>query len=120
MREPFITALQADRPGMLGVGIDFSNVMLAQARKRFDGDERVELVKHDLTEPLPDLGRPDMIVSSFVISSTSVSVCCTPESATGSGSRRRCSSASSRDEAGASLVAMTLEPEHACDSALRE
>lgn len=47
VREPFITALQADRPGMLGVGIDFSNVMLAQARKRFDGDELLLEVARD-------------------------------------------------------------------------
>jgi tRNA (cmo5U34)-methyltransferase len=59
--------LQADRPEMAGVGVDFSDVMLARARKRFAGDQRVELVKHDLTEPLPDLGRLDAVVSSFVI-----------------------------------------------------
>jgi SAM-dependent methyltransferase len=52
---------------MLGVGIDFSDVMLARARERFGDNERVELVKHDLTEPLPDLGRFDAVVSSFVI-----------------------------------------------------
>jgi tRNA (cmo5U34)-methyltransferase len=49
------------------VGIDFSDVMLALAHERFDGDQRVELVKHDLTEPLPNLGRFDAVVSSFVI-----------------------------------------------------
>ena len=62
-----LALLQADRPGMLGVGIDFSDVMLARAHKRFAGDQRVELVKHDLTGPLPDLGRFDAVVSSFVI-----------------------------------------------------
>ncbi len=62
-----LALLQADRPGMLGVGVDFSDLMLGRARERFEGDERVELVKHDLTEPLPDLGRFDAVVSSFVI-----------------------------------------------------
>lgn len=62
-----LALLQSDRPGTLGVGVDFSDVMLAQARERFGADERVELVKHDLTEPLPDLGRFDAVVSSFVI-----------------------------------------------------
>lgn len=62
-----LALLQADRPEIAGVGIDFSNVMLARARKRFEGDRRVELVKHDLNEPLPDLGRFDAVVSSFVI-----------------------------------------------------
>ncbi|HEX4837966.1 MAG TPA: class I SAM-dependent methyltransferase [Solirubrobacteraceae bacterium] len=59
--------LQADRPEMAGVGIDFSDLMLARAHKRFDGDRRIELVKHNLAEPLPKLGRFDTVVSSFVI-----------------------------------------------------
>jgi tRNA (cmo5U34)-methyltransferase len=59
-----LALIQADRPAMLGVGVDFSDVMLARARERFAGDQRVELVKHDLTGPLPDLGRFDAIVSS--------------------------------------------------------
>jgi SAM-dependent methyltransferase len=62
-----LALLQADRPAMLGVGIDFSDVMLARAYERFAGDQRVELVKHDLTEPMPALGRFDAVVSSFVI-----------------------------------------------------
>ena len=52
---------------MHGVGLDFSEVMLDGARKRFVGDERVELVQHDLSEPLPALGRFDTIISSFAI-----------------------------------------------------
>lgn len=62
-----LALLQADRPEIAGVGIDFSDVMLVRAHDRFEGDERVELVKHDLSEPLPDLGRFDAVVSSFVI-----------------------------------------------------
>lgn len=59
--------LQADRPRMRAVGLDFSELMLAQARELFAGDERVELVEHDLGEPLPELGRFDAVVSSFAI-----------------------------------------------------
>lgn len=59
--------LLADRPRMRGVGLDFSELMLASARERFDGDERIELVEHDLDEPLPALGRFDAVVSSFAI-----------------------------------------------------
>jgi SAM-dependent methyltransferase len=59
--------LREDRPGMLGVGVDFSEAMLERARERFAGDERVELVRHDLEEPLPPLGRFDVVVSSFAV-----------------------------------------------------
>jgi len=62
-----LALLQADRPGMAGVGIDFSEAMLAAARKRFDGDGRIELVEHDLCKPLPELGQFDAVVSSFAI-----------------------------------------------------
>ena len=62
-----LALLQVDRPEMLGVGLDFSELMLEAARKRFAEDERIELVEHDLAEPLPNLGRVDAIVSSFVI-----------------------------------------------------
>jgi tRNA (cmo5U34)-methyltransferase len=54
-------------PGCGGVGIDSSELMLAAARRRFAGEGRVELVHHDLNEPLPDLGRFDIVVSSLAI-----------------------------------------------------
>jgi SAM-dependent methyltransferase len=59
--------LLPDRPRMRGVGLDFSELMLAEARRRFAGEERVELVVHDLDRPLPELGRFDAVVSSFAI-----------------------------------------------------
>jgi SAM-dependent methyltransferase len=62
-----LALLLADRPEMLGVGVDFSELMLGAARERFVGEERVELVEHDLAEPLPSLGRFDAVVSSFAI-----------------------------------------------------
>lgn len=62
-----LALLQADRSEMVGVGLDFSALMLAGARKRFAEDERVELVEHDLAEPLPPLGGFDAVVSSFAI-----------------------------------------------------
>ncbi len=41
--------------------------MLEKARERFADDERIDLVKHDLSEPLPALGRFDAVVSSMAI-----------------------------------------------------
>ena len=61
--------LSRHRPGIRGVGLDFSEPMLRAARERFDDDPRVELVEHDLSEPLPGeaLGSFDVVVSSFAI-----------------------------------------------------
>jgi SAM-dependent methyltransferase len=62
-----LALLRMDRPEMRGVGLDFSEPMLAAARERFGDDERVELVEHDLAEPLPALGRFDAVVSSMAV-----------------------------------------------------
>jgi tRNA (cmo5U34)-methyltransferase len=62
-----LAMLLRDRPEATGVGVDFSDVMLAAARERFAGSAAVELVEHDLTEPLPELGRFDAVVSSMAI-----------------------------------------------------
>jgi SAM-dependent methyltransferase len=62
-----LALLQVDRREMLGVGLDFSELMLEAARERFGDDERIELVEHDLAEPLPALGRFDAVVSSMAI-----------------------------------------------------
>ena len=62
-----LALLRIDRREMLGVGLDSSEPMLEAAYKRFADDGRVELVGHDLAEPLPALGRFDAVVSSFAI-----------------------------------------------------
>lgn len=62
-----LALLKRDRPEIAAVGVDFSDVMLDAARKRFAGDERVGLVRHDLAEPLPTRGFFDAVVSSFAI-----------------------------------------------------
>lgn len=62
-----LALLKRDRPEIAGVGLDFSEVMLEEARKRFSGDERVELLQHDLSQRLPALGRFDAVISSFAI-----------------------------------------------------
>jgi len=46
-----------------GVALDFSPAMIEAAGTRFAGDPRVSIVRHDLNEPLPDLGAFDAVVS---------------------------------------------------------
>jgi tRNA (cmo5U34)-methyltransferase len=55
------------RPAALGVAIDFSPPMLARLRQRFDASERVQIMVHNLEDPLPPLGLFDVVVSSFAI-----------------------------------------------------
>ena len=62
-----LALLRVDRDEMLGVGLDFSDPMLDAARDRFEDDERIELVNHDLVAPLPTLGPFDTVVSSMAI-----------------------------------------------------
>lgn len=54
-------------PQAIGVGLDFSPTMLERAKNRFAEDDRATLVKHNLNNPLPALGRFDCVVSSFAI-----------------------------------------------------
>ena len=62
-----LALLLADRDELHGVGLDRSEVMLQAARARFAEEPRVELVEHDLAEPLPELGRFDTVVSGMAI-----------------------------------------------------
>ncbi len=50
-----------------GVATDFSEVMLRHAAQRFSGDATVEVVAHDLNDPLPAWLAFDAIVSCFAI-----------------------------------------------------
>ena len=54
-------------PEAEGIGIDFSAEMLGRARERFAGEPGIEIIEHDLDQPLPSLGRYDLVVSSFAI-----------------------------------------------------
>jgi tRNA (cmo5U34)-methyltransferase len=55
------------RPGAAGVALDFSPPMLDRARERFEDAPDVQIVEHDLSHQLPELGRFDIVVSSFAI-----------------------------------------------------
>src|SRR5262245_60141083 len=62
-----LALVRIDRPDTDGIAVDFSPTMLAAARARFRGEKKVQVVEHNLDQPLPDLGRFDAIVSSFAI-----------------------------------------------------
>lgn len=54
-------------PAATAVAIDFSPAMLDAASKRFAGDHSVEIMLHNLEDPLPQSGAFDAVVSSFAI-----------------------------------------------------
>ena len=49
------------------IAVDVSPTMLKSAREHFAGDCKVKIINHDLSQPLPDLGYFDAVVSSFAI-----------------------------------------------------
>jgi tRNA (cmo5U34)-methyltransferase len=59
--------VRATRPAASFVAVDFSPTMLAELKNQFGADSRVSVVAYDLNHPLPDLGRFDLVVSSFAI-----------------------------------------------------
>src|SRR5262245_28337833 len=62
-----LALLRIGRRDAKGVALDFSPTMLAAARERFRGDDKIQVIEHNLDNPLPELGRFDVIVSSFAI-----------------------------------------------------
>ena len=62
-----LALLRIDRRDAEGIALDFSPTMLTAARERFRNDAKVQVIEHNLDDPLPDLGRFDVIVSSFAI-----------------------------------------------------
>lgn len=49
------------------IALDFSPAMLEVVRKRFLSEPRIEVIEHNLDEPLPELVRFDAVISSFAI-----------------------------------------------------
>jgi len=62
-----LTLLRIDRTDSECIGLDFSPTMLAAAREKFLNNDKVQVIEHNLDDPLPDLGQFDAIVSSFAI-----------------------------------------------------
>lgn len=55
------------RPTAEFVALDFSPAMLETLNTNFAGNASISVVAHNLEEPLPELGRFDVVVSSFAI-----------------------------------------------------
>ena len=55
------------RPNAEAVAVDFSAAMLEVLRDAHRGDAQISIVEHDLSSPLPELGKFDAVVSSFAI-----------------------------------------------------
>jgi cyclopropane fatty-acyl-phospholipid synthase-like methyltransferase len=59
--------ISSHHPGSQGVAVDASRPMLALAAERFEADARIELVDHDLDEPVTVAGPFDAVVSGLAI-----------------------------------------------------
>jgi tRNA (cmo5U34)-methyltransferase len=62
-----LTLVKLEHPTTEAVALDFSPAMIEAAKKSFAGDGSVEVLTHNLDNPLPDLGKFDAVVSSFAI-----------------------------------------------------
>ena len=62
-----IALLKSSRPQLAAVALDFSPSMLLAVSERFKGDASVQIVEHNLEEPLPPLGKFDAIISGLAI-----------------------------------------------------
>jgi tRNA (cmo5U34)-methyltransferase len=63
-----LALLKLNNPDAEGVALDFSDPMLEQAQKRFANDPKIQIIKHDLSTPLPsNLGCFDAVISSLAI-----------------------------------------------------
>ena len=62
-----LSLVREARPRSSCVALDFSAAMLEELQKQFAGDKTIDIVAHDLSDPLPDLGSFDAVVSSFAI-----------------------------------------------------
>jgi tRNA (cmo5U34)-methyltransferase len=59
--------VKAARPNAEAVAVDFSAAMLDFLRNAYRQDAKTSIVDHDLSAPLPELGKFDAVVSSFAI-----------------------------------------------------
>src|SRR5512140_935113 len=48
-----LALIRLNNPAVEGVALDFSDTMIEQAKKRFSGDCKVSVFKHDFSQSLP-------------------------------------------------------------------
>jgi tRNA (cmo5U34)-methyltransferase len=62
-----LSLVKLAHPQAQSVALDFSPTMLEQLQAKFAADTNTSVVAHDLSEPLPELGTFDGVVSCFAI-----------------------------------------------------
>ena len=62
-----LSLVKVARPNAEALAVDFSAAMLDVLRDAYRGDAKTSIVEHDLSSPLPELGKFDAVVSSFAI-----------------------------------------------------
>ncbi|MGA8871102.1 MAG: class I SAM-dependent methyltransferase [Candidatus Acidiferrales bacterium] len=62
-----LALVKAARPRAEFVALDFSPTMLAELCKLFGNNPAVKIVAHDFDQPMPAMGRFDVVISSFAI-----------------------------------------------------
>jgi tRNA (cmo5U34)-methyltransferase len=62
-----LALVKAARPNAEVVAVDFSEAMLEVLRDAYRNDAKTSIVEHDLSSPLPEIGKFDAVASSFAI-----------------------------------------------------
>lgn len=62
-----IALVREQHPDARALGVDFSEPMLAQAGERFADDPLVELLEHDLADPLQGQAPVDAVISALAV-----------------------------------------------------
>ena len=62
-----LSLVKLARPNVSAIALDFSTAMLVRLKGRFSSSKSVQVINHDLENPLPHFGKFDAVVSSFAI-----------------------------------------------------
>lgn len=62
-----LSLVKLARPNVSAIALDFSTAMLVRLKGRFSSAKSVQVINHDLQNPLPQFGKFDAVVSSFAI-----------------------------------------------------